>query len=171
MPTLLEEAVKEIGYTETPVNKTKFAKEAGHANGAPWCATFLVAMARRAHVQLPNESAYTPSMAQGFKNAGLWSNLPVPGSLVFYDFPDSVHRIQHVGVVESVDPVHGTLVSIEGNTSPGVKGSQVNGGGVYRRTRKMTYAVGYGHLAAQEPAPVPQPEPPIDEEEVLLWSS
>lgn len=164
MTSLLEEALKEVGYVETPVNRNKFAVEVGHQDGQPWCASFVVAMARRAHVQLPNESAYTPTLAQGFKAAGLWSSIPTPNSVVFYDFPDSVHRIQHVGIVVSSDPVRGTVTSCEGNTSPGNHGSQVNGGGVYIRKRKLSYAVGFGHLVA------PPPDPVEDEETLLCLS-
>jgi hypothetical protein len=135
----------DIGYTESPAgsNRTKFAKEAGHANGQPWCATFIVAKAKAEGVTLPSTSAYTPSLAQGFKEAKAWYLIPKPGDLVFYDFPDSVHRIQHVGVVEKV--LNGdTIQTIEGNTARGSGGSQSNGGGVYRRIRNTQYVVGYG---------------------------
>ncbi len=150
MTSMLEEALREIGYTEDPPgsNRTKFAAEAGHAPAQPWCATFVVAMARRANVHLPSESAYTPAMAQAFKTAGLWTSIPHPGDVAFFDFPDSKDRIQHVGIVESTDPVRGTVTSIEGNTSAGNHGSQDNGGGVYRRTRPLAHAAGFGHLTS-----------------------
>ena len=151
MTSLLEEALREVGYVEEPTNRTKYATEAGHPQGWPWCATFVVAMARRANVQLPNESAYTPMMAQGFKTAGLWSKEPRPGSLAFFNFPDSTERIQHVGIVVSSDPVKQTVLCVEGNTSPGRLGSQVNGGGVWLRTRPLKYVVGFGHLALPTP--------------------
>lgn len=160
MSTLLEEALRDVGYTEDPPgsNKTKFAAMAGHPNGFPWCATWVVSVARRARVQLPNESAYTPTMALGFKSAGLWSQIPTPGSLAFFDFPDASSRIQHVGIVVSSDPVKATVTCVEGNTSPGRLGSQVNGGGVYIRTRPMSLVVGFGHLA---PTPLPPASAPI----------
>lgn len=144
MLPILIEAAKEIGYTESPPgsNKTKFAQEAGHVNGYAWCATFVVAMARRVGIKLPSESAYTPSMANGFKPL---NRLPQAGDLAFFDFPaDGVNRIQHVGIVESIDFRRGQVTCIEGNTSSGEIGSQSNGGGVYRRTRPFSHVVGFG---------------------------
>lgn len=144
---LLAAARRELTYTESPPNsnRTKFAAEAGHANGQPWCATFVVAMARRVGLTLPSESAYTPTMAQGFKNAGRWHLTPQAGDIAFFDFPDSKHRIQHVGIV--VGAAGSYVTCIEGNTSPGDSGSQDNGGGVYTRRRPKAHAVGYGRPA------------------------
>lgn len=138
----------EIGYTESPrnSNRTKYAALAAHANGQPWCATFLVALARQLGQPLPNESAYTPTLANGFKFDRRWSPEPKLGAFAFFNFPgDGKDRIQHVGVVVSWS---GRLVTcIEGNTSPGSGGSQDNGGGVYMRTRPRSHVVGYGHVA------------------------
>lgn len=153
----LEAARSELGYTESPAgsNRTKFAKQAGHANAAPWCATFLVAIARRVEISLPSESAYTPTMANGFKAAKAWHTQPRPGDVAFFDFPDSKRRIQHVGVVETSTST--TVTCIEANTSAGRSGSQDNGGGVYRRTRPRSHVVGFGRPAY---TPSRRPEPP-----------
>jgi hypothetical protein len=147
----LAAAMSEVGYVERPVNRTKFAAEAGHSDGAPWCASFVVAMARRVGLKLPSESPYTPSMADAFEQAHRFDGNPQPGALMFMDFPDAVARIQHVGIVISVRP-DGQLNTVEGNTSAGPTGSQHNGGGVYRRVRPRIYAVGFGH-------PIFDPEP------------
>ena len=81
----------EVGTVESPAgsNRTRYAAEAGHANGQPWCATFCVAMARRLGMRFGNESAYTPSLL------GSMPHGPEPrlGALAFFDFPDSVHRV------------------------------------------------------------------------------
>ena len=142
---VLRSAQSEIGYVERPVNVTKFAAEAGHINGRPWCATFLVAMMRRAGVTLPSESAYTPTMANGFKRAGRWLRAGEddvrPGDVAFYQFPGS-SRINHVGIVVRASQV--AVECVEGNTAPGGAGSQTNGGGVYRRTRPRSYVAGFG---------------------------
>lgn len=159
----LREAASEIGYREDPSgsNRTKFAKEAGHPNGAPWCASFVVAIARRVGVNLPSESAYTPTMAAGFKKENRWhAKDPKPGDLVFFDFPDSQHRIQHVGIVAEVR-ADGSLTTVEGNTASGDHGSQHNGGGVYRRHRTTRYVVGYGR-------PRFEPTPPLFAQEDML---
>ena len=144
---VIREAAGEIGATESPPgsNRQPYAAEAGHANGQPWCASFVVAMMRRCGVRLPSESPYTPTMAAGFRNTGTWQgrNSDVnPGDVCFFDFPDSVDRIQHVGIVEQA--TDDTVTCIEGNTSAGSGGSQSNGGGVFRRTRSRSVVVGFG---------------------------
>lgn len=158
----------EIGYTEAPAgsNRTKFAALAGHAQAQPWCATFVVAIARRVGLRLPNESAYTPTMANGFKSAQRWAYegemTPVcqPGDLAFFDFPgDSKTRIQHVGIVESVNA--SLVTCIEGNTSSSIAGSQDNGGGVYRRSRPRSHVVGFGRPEFTAAPAAPAKETPI----------
>jgi len=159
--TFLAAARSEIGYTESPAgsNQTKFAGEAGHANGQPWCATFLVAIANRVGLALPSRSAYTPTLAEGFKTARRWHTTPAVGDFVFFDWPgDDKRRIQHGAVVERVYPHD--LVTIEGNTSADNYSSQDNGGGVFRRTRpRNSSIVGYGRPAYSGATPAPtQPE-------------
>lgn len=162
---LLRIAAGELGYTEDPpgTNRTKYADEVGHINGYPWCASFIVWCAHKALVELPSESAYTPSMAVAFQKAGQWASDPQPGDFAFFDFPDSKRRIQHVGIVESSTPT--SVTCIEGNTSPGKSGSQDNGGGVYRRTRSKDHVVGYGRPVFEED------ELTDDEREALLTAN
>jgi CHAP domain len=141
--TFVDMARRSLGITERPVNRNPFAKIAGHADGYPWCASFCVAMARQVGLRLPSESAYTPTMADGFKRAGLFTQKPQPGDIAFIDFPgDNKTRIQHVAIVERV--VGDAIATVEGNTSSGTRGSQDNGGGVYERMRPMSIVVGYG---------------------------
>lgn len=120
----------EIGTVEGPGNRTEYAAEAGHANGYPWCATFVVAMFRRAKMKLPSESAYTPTMYNGLKAAGRAIKGPEVGALAFLYF-SSMGRIAHVGIVESLRP-DGRFVTIEGNTD--VAGGRT-GGRVMRKVR------------------------------------
>lgn len=158
MPTA-ERFVKHLlefdGITEDPPgsNRNKFAAIAGHANGQLWCATFLVAGAREVGLKFPNDSAYTPTLADGFRKAGRWSaDGPVRGDLAFIDFPnDAKNRIQHVAVVVEVDG--DSIRTIEGNTSSSNSGLQDNGGGVFRKRRPRKIVVGYGR-------PAFDPEPP-----------
>lgn len=57
------------------------------------------------------------------------------GDLVFYQF-DKDANADHIGIFEKA--LNGTsFYAIEGNTSPSDKGSQDEGDGVYRKTRKM----------------------------------
>ncbi len=161
-------ARKEIGTTESPAgsNHQPYAAIAGHANGQPWCATFIVAIARRVGLHLPSESAYTPAMADGFRRAGRFGGEPRRGDIAFYDFPDSKNRIQHVGVVTGW--TESTVTTVEGNTASGSRGSQDNGGTVAERTRPRSHVVGYGHPIFTDQAPdkpkevrVPDHNPPI----------
>jgi hypothetical protein len=147
-------ALGQVGTTEHPAgsNMNPYAALAGHANGQPWCASFAVAACRSQGVVAGNESAFTPSLAASFKQSGTYLvDNPEPGDLVFFDFPDDVHRIQHVGLVQELFTPgrgragsDGILKTIEGNTSAGKAGSQSNGGMVARRARSCRDVVCYG---------------------------
>lgn len=151
---VLAEARKELGYTESPrgSNRQKFAAEAGHANGHAWCRTFTVAIAKRAGLTVPYpESAYTPTAANAYKQLGRFDLRPQVGDEVFFDFPDSKTRIQHVGFLEKWgEGAWGPWVqTIDGNTSSDGS-NEDNGGGVFRRSRPLRYVVGFGHPAYEE---------------------
>lgn len=157
-------AAGELEYTESPAgsNKTKFAAEAGHLNGYAWCATFVVAIMRRKGIKLPSESAYTPTMLNGFVAAGTGSRAPAGiqvGDVVFFNWTGG-KLPNHVGIVTWVGK--DTIETIEGNTSPGDAGSQSNGGGVFKRTRRLSQVVGYGRPAYQEATVPADPTPNID---------
>jgi len=161
---VLEVARSQIGYREGKNNSNKYGTAYGMPNVA-WCAQFTWWCFREAGVgSLHPKTAYTPTLAQYYKDRGRFDKNPRPGDLVFFDFPDSVRRIQHVGIVEKV--ISGGVQTIEGNTSSGSSGSQSNGGGVYRRTRTSSI-VGFGHPAYSSteggivtPASVPAPSAP-----------
>lgn len=149
-------ARQRVGTTEFPANSNcnTFSTHLGRPCEA-WCADFLVAILREVGVKIPSESAYTPTMFAGFRVAGM--SVPInnvrPGDLVFFDFPDKTTGIQHVGMATTgVNP--GGIGTVEGNTSPGILGSQDNGGGVYERTRPLAYIVGVGRPPYSPQAPV-----------------
>lgn len=156
----------ELGYREGPGrNVNKYAALAGHANGQPWCATFLCAMARRVGLTVPN-TAGTVLMLQMFRQQRRVSSTPSRGAFAFFDFPDRIRRVQHVGIVESWTQT--TVTCIEGNTSGSWFGSQSNGGGVYRKTRPLRHVVAFGvpaYTFSPTPAtPAPVPTPPASSE-------
>lgn len=137
-------ARKEIGTSESPrgSNCTKYTNWYP-MDGSPWCAMFVSWVLDRAGVE-GYKHAYTPAGAEIFRKQGrFFTSDPKPGDIVYFDFPDSLPRIQHVGFVEKV-PSAQTITTIEGNTSSGDAGSQDNGDGVYRRVRPVSYVVGYG---------------------------
>ena len=130
----LEVAAGEVGYIEGPAdNETKYQK----AN-QPWCGAFVNWVAKQAGVKIP-DCTYTPAGAKPFAEAKRWQGIteaePMPGDLVFFDFPnDSLDRISHIGIVERVKD-NGIVVCIEGNTASDTKGDQRNGGQVCRKVR------------------------------------
>jgi hypothetical protein len=160
---VLNHARSELGTREDPIgsNRTEYSAEAGHANGYAWCATFLVAMFRRAGLTLPSESAYTPTMANAFKKAKRYGTEPRRGAIGFLYFP-SKGRIAHTFVVEDVRP-DGRVVTIEGNTNDA--GSR-EGDGVYRRVRSLTNLT-FGYPDYDEPPPAAVAAP-VEEDDVLL---
>lgn len=114
-------------------------------NGVAWCAQFQwwVFNEARAANLIP-KTAYTPTFYLWFQGRGQAGRAPRPGALVFYNWPDRVNRIQHVGIVEAVLG-GGRIQTIEGNTTSGAAGNQSAGGGVWRRVRGTSAVVGYGY--------------------------
>lgn len=131
-------ALKEVGTIEGPKdNETKYGAFT-KANFQPWCGSFVMWCANQVALKIPN-CVWTPAGAAAFEKAGRWQDAetatPEPGDIVFFDFPgDGVDRISHVGIVVK-DKGNGTVVCIEGNTSPDKKGDQRNGGEVCRKIR------------------------------------
>jgi hypothetical protein len=152
---LIEVAKAELGTIEGPKdNETKYGAFT-KANFQPWCGSFVMWCANEAGVKVPN-TVYTPAGAAAFKKANSWIDAdvadPEPGDIAYFDFPsDGVDRVSHVGIVIK-DNGDGTVVCIEGNTSPDKKGSQRNGGQVsqkvrgYKKNKKgeMISIVGFG---------------------------
>lgn len=149
---MLAAAVSELGYTEEPyredeiaqpagTNRTKFAAEAGHANGLPWCATFEVALAHRIGLVLP-PGADTASVylnLAAWQRAGKSPTTPQRGDFAHFHIGDG-----HTGIVEEV---YGDLLTtIDGNTLPGdgTPFQETNGGEVCRKTRSRALVAGYG---------------------------
>lgn len=165
----LATARKYLGTREDPpgTNANPFSQRLGRPR-EPWCADYVVAVAREAGVSLPSESAYTPTMADAFRRAGRFFHEPRPGDLAFFDFPgDNTHGIQHIEIVTDGGP-GGSILDIGGNTSSGTIGSQDNGDGVYLRTRPRAWVVGYGRPAFDEPLLVAPGARQIPDEEAEM---
>jgi CHAP domain-containing protein len=136
----LREATKHLGLQEQPANSNRqpFGAWYGY-NGVAWCAEFVSycyskagskAFAPRQHY------AYVPYIvndARAGRNGLSVTTEPRPGDLVCYDWQGN-GVADHVGLFEVwVDRKAGHFRACEGNTSPDDRGSQSNGGGVYRR--------------------------------------
>ena len=129
---ILNIAAQQVGYTESPPNsnRTKYGAWYG-LDGQPWCMMFVQWCFAQAGEPLPYKTASCSALERWYRKNRPESihSEPQPGDIVIYDFG-------HTGIVESAQ--NATITAIEGNTSPGVSGSQNNGGGVYRRVRSIS---------------------------------
>ena len=130
-------AVGELGSTEQPAdsNRTKYGKWYG-LDGQPWCMMFVQWCFAQAGTPLPCRTASCSQLLNWYRQFApdRVAAKPRPGDIVIYSFG-------HTGILERAEG--GAITVIEGNTSPGGQGSQNNGGGVYRRTRKAALAAAY----------------------------
>ena len=138
---VLKIASGEVGTKESPADSNVCKYSRWYPMVGPWCAMFVSWVLDKAGID-GYKHAYTPAGAELFRSQGRWTQKPRPGDIAYFDFPDSLPRIQHVGFVESVNG--SVIVTIEGNTSGGTSGSQDNGGGVFRRERSRSLIVGFG---------------------------
>lgn len=152
MTNVLQVAAKELGYSRwnDPKNGTKYGRwyaELTHSpyfgsNGVPYCAMFVSWCLDRAGIKahgFPTASCVTIDNATKSQQLGNKRNAKA-GDIVLFDW-DGDGSPDHVGFVELNRGSY--IQTIEGNTSSGSKGSQSNGGGVYRRTRpwNVVYAI------------------------------
>lgn len=141
----------ELGNTEDGNGCQKYGVYYG-MNCVAWCAEFQWWVFNHAGAGgLLPKTAYTPTLYNWFAQRGKAGKAPRPGALVFYDWPDNEHRIQHVGIVEAV-LANGAIQTIEGNTGN-------TPCSVKRQVRSTTYVVGYGY-PDYDNAPAAPPPPP-----------
>lgn len=137
----------DIGIRESPPGSNdgpeirKWLKAAGISRPAPWCMAWLRAKFAQAGVTLGGGASVGFFEQWAIHNGHRIVARPLKGDVVCYRF-DSDSWPDHVAIVEKVLALRwrgktfsGWVQTIEGNTSPGVRGSQANGGGVYRRRR------------------------------------
>ena len=141
---VLDRARSQIGVKEHPAGSNRTPYGDWYGLTGPWCAMFVSWCTHKEGLALSATTskgfAYTPSGAAWFKRRQRWTTRPRAGHIVFFNFPgDSVNRISHVGIVESVRP-DGSIVTIEGNTDE--RGGRT-GGKVMRKVRRVGI-VGYG---------------------------
>jgi len=140
--TVLDIARKEIGTKEAPANSnnvrynTWYYGKAVSGSAYPWCMAFVQWVFNQAGMKLPYLTASCSALLNWYRKnrPARVVKTPQPGDIVIYSF-------SHTGIVEAVGK--GTITAIEGNTSAGAAGSQSNGGGVFRRTRKTSTVTAY----------------------------
>ena len=131
MADVLNIACGQLGVTESPAgsNRTKYGKWMG-LDGQPWCMSFVQWCFAQAGTPLPHKTGSCSALLNWYQKNRPECVVkdPQPGDIAIFTFG-------HTGIVERALP--GSVMCIEGNTSPGQSGSQDNGGGVYRRQRNL----------------------------------
>lgn len=146
---VIDIARAELGNTEKPSgsNLNKYG-EAYHWNGVPWCVIFLWWCFKEAGESSAffggAKTASCGTLFKWYKEQGL--TVPFidirPGDIVILNF-SGTSETQHCGLVEKIiDLDLGWIRTIEGNTSPGLEGSQYNGGCVALKARNMKNIIG-----------------------------
>ena len=144
MNKVLEVARGELGYTETPVNRTKYWQDYDPAyQGQPWCVCFLWWVFQQAGERMAffggGKTARCSVLLQWYEKQGL--TVPVSevqvGDIVILNF-HGTQDTEHCGLVTGTEHEKRagvvSITTIEGNTSPS-DGSQSNGGMVCEKTR------------------------------------
>lgn len=145
-------AAREVGYSrwKDPQAGTKYGRWYAQKtsspyfarSGVPYCAMFVSWVLSSAGMTPPGGIfAYCPTGLANARRLGRTRDKRAakPGDLVFFDWNrDGVS--DHVGIVTANRGSY--LETIEGNTSAGTRGSQSNGGGVYRRARSLSLVIG-----------------------------
>ncbi|GLZ03468.1 hypothetical protein Acsp03_09350 [Actinomadura sp. NBRC 104412] len=151
----IELAKEQVGIEEDSQGRTKFqewyvktkrARETARRDGgrdpevyanAAWCSMFISWVGDK--LGLSDQigmDAWTIEHAKWFKKRNRWGTKPRPGAIVFFAWSGSknLYAIQHVGMVIK-DKGHGTIETVEGNTSNAVR----------VRQRSTSTVVGYGY--------------------------
>lgn len=134
----LKMVAKEIGTTEYPANSNKvkynkwFYGSDVSGNSYPWCMAFVQWCFNNAGLALKYKTAGCAALLDWYRSNEPEKIVkdPKPGDIVIFRFTSG----HHTGIVEKVNSAS-DIVTIEGNTSSSDKGSQSNGGGVFRRHR------------------------------------
>ena len=130
-------------YKEGENNDTIFGKWFG-LNHQPWCAMFVsycfneAGLVNLVAAQGPKGFAACNAGVRWFaKNNQLVApGQAQPGDIVFFNFDNDATTAEHVGIVYVNQPDKQQMVTFEGNTAADNSGSQANGDGAYKKTRK-----------------------------------
>lgn len=138
----------DIRYKEGKNNDSIFGSWYG-MNYAPWCAMFVsycfnkVGAGKLVAAGSNKGFASCTTAVRWFKahKRLISTRNAQPGDIVFLNFRNASSP-DHVGLVISNDRKHKVLQTVEGNTvNPNGKGDQVNGDGVYYKTRPYGYVI------------------------------
>ena len=145
---VIETARADLGYTENPPgsNRTKYWDAYDpKMQGQPWCVAFLWWVFQQAGERMAffggGQTASCGMLLRWYKEQGLvYSVAEVKvGDIVILNF-HGTKDTEHCGLVVDADGTY--VATIEGNTSPGLEGSQDNGGCVAWKRRLLSQIVG-----------------------------
>lgn len=150
----LAQAEKFIGVTESPPFSNRgedidrWNRNAGVPAGSYWCMSFLYSCLKVMGANVPKTASVGMFLNWARAN-GFVVRRPRKGDIVcfFFTNPTRSEWPDHVGIVRRVVGIRwrgkrfvGWVDTVEGNTSGDDRGSQSNGGGVFRRRRHIVHA-------------------------------
>lgn len=160
---VLEVARGELSATENPPgsNRVKYWQAYDpKMQGQPWCVAFLWWVFSSAGERMAffggGKTASCSVLLRWYREQGL--TVPVSevqkGDIVLLNF-HGTKDTEHCGLVVETMPPYNNIRTIEGNTSPGMEGSQDNGGCVALKQRYLSQIVGVcrPQYKAEEPDP------------------
>lgn len=136
----------ELGVTEFPAgsNRTKYGAAYG-LDGYSWCVMFLWWCFREAGESMAffggAKTASCGQLLRFYQGLGRWVKAGYqPGDIVILNF-SGTQDTEHCGLVTETHP-DGSVTTVEGNTTPGLEGSQDNGGSVAMKRRQARNIIG-----------------------------
>lgn len=145
-------AKQQLGTVEDPAGSNNVIYNTdyyGHpvsGSSYPWCVTFLWDIFRMAGESSAfyggQKTASCTALKNYYNGQNRWFSTGTPkvGDIAIMSFSYN-QEIQHCGLI--VDISGSTYYTVEGNTSPGLEGSQDNGGCVAYKERKFGTIVGF----------------------------
>lgn len=149
---VIEIALGELGKTEFPKgsNLTEYGERYG-LNGVPWCVIFLWDVFNRAGERMAfyngGKTASCKTLLRCYREEG--KTAPITdiqiGDILILNFSGKMYSgeldTEHCALVVEKGKLAGTWYTVEGNTSPGLEGSQDNGGCVAKKLRHVKNVV------------------------------
>lgn len=149
---VIEIALGELGKTEFPKgsNLTEYGERYG-LNGVPWCVIFLWDVFQRAGERMAfyngGKTASCKTLLRCYREEG--KTAPITdiqiGDILILNFSGKEINgeldTEHCALVVEKGKLAGTWYTVEGNTSPGLEGSQDNGGCVAKKLRSVKNVV------------------------------
>lgn len=170
LQAVIDKARADLGYTESPPNSnmTKYGEWYG-MNGQPWCVMALAYWFNSAGERMAfyngAKTASCTALMQLYKAEGRWhtDGQYQCGDIAIMTFAKN-REVQHCGLIIG-KAEDGGWITVEGNTSPGVEGSQNNGGCVAQKIRFNSNILGVCRPKYQKE------EEPMNDWEHIQWAS